>query len=101
MVSEDLLSLLKSWKETGVTQIETSTPGYLESMSLVQIGCYSNRPAHCIGSPRTRSGWGGEASGQGIFAKLAQNLSFFFKPLRHLTSPDGETGLDSLLYSNV
>lgn len=38
VVSEDLLSLVKSWKEIGVTQVEPSTPGYLESTSLVQIG---------------------------------------------------------------
>lgn len=56
MVSEDPLSLLKGWKETGVTHVKPSPPGYLESKILVQFGYQSNlhRPARCIGSPRTR-----------------------------------------------
>ena len=36
VVSEDLLSLLKSWKKTEETQIETGILGYLESQSPVQ-----------------------------------------------------------------
>lgn len=88
MVSEDLLSLLKSWKEIGVTQIETSTPGYLESKILVQFGYYSNfyRPARCIGSPRRR--WGGGGGGgewtRDIWKALGLK-TWALLPLHHLT----------------
>lgn len=56
VVSEDLLSLLKSWKEIRVTQIKRGTPGYLDSKILDQFGSCSNfhRPAHCIGRVLTR-----------------------------------------------
>lgn len=88
MVSEDLLSLLKSWKETGVTQIKTSTPGYLESKILVQFGSHSNyhRPACCIGSPRTRwvAGVGSDAPTRDICKALGLK-TWALLPLHHLT----------------
>jgi hypothetical protein len=64
----DSANKVKSWEETGMTQIETGTPGYLESKIVVWFGYYSNfyRLAHCIGSPRMRgvgAGDIGDASG--------------------------------------
>lgn len=81
--------LLKSWKEIRVTQTETSAPGYLESMSLVQIGYYSNSPARCIGSPRTRLLWGGEWT-RDIWKALGRwtwGVCFFFNHCTILPSP--------------